>query len=836
MEYEYTTPTNVSPAAIPPLSTDAIETVLRRTAQNILTGLFGLLPLFFIPIAYAPFEYTKVLFVVFGILLATIFFSLSILRSGRVACVGGSALLAFWSIALATTAAAVLSGDMYDALIGDTFSIHSALFVLLLVFTASLIALFGQTKLFIMRTYIALAGSAVVLGVFHITRVVFGADTFSFGVFSTNTCSPLGSWNDLALFFGLIILLSIVTLEQLPLTRSGRWLFSIVIGVSLLVLAMVNFFAVWLILALVSLMVLMYALTKDRLLARGRSFADKPGVAVSSVMVSATVFIISLIFVVGGSVVGGAVSKVTGITYIEVRPSVSATIDIARDVYRDNALVGIGPSKFADAWRLYKDRSLNETIFWATDFTGGSGYIPTQLVTTGMLGVVSWIAFFIFFLLTGFRMLFKTVLADRFWYFIGTSSFVAASYLWVMAGIYTPGVATLLLAALFTGVMFAAAAVLVKDRVYTWSIDDNRRAGFVLVGMVMIMIVLAVSSLYYVGRHYAAVYTVSGAVSGLDGSETLEAVEQRIVRAFAMVASDQFARQIAFYQLSKMNALIGEVNPTPEQQQQFQLAAANGINAADQAISIDATDPLNDSALGGMYSLLAAAGVEGAADRARDAYSKARTLDPQNPSYALLEAQLLARAGNRDEARSKIAEAIGLKSNYTDALFFLSQLDVSEGNVAAAIATTQAIISLEPNNPARLYQLGVLLSSDKQRDPAIAAFERAVALDPNYANARYFLALGYIETGNTAGAIAQLEAIDALNPGNQQIQGLLNELRAGRTPQLDTAATSASTPVVEANSVSSDGDTVTTNEAPDTTLITPVNPVSDESVETEPGV
>lgn len=837
MEHEYTTPTNPNPVVTPPPTTDAIETVLRSTAQNILTGVFGLLPLFFIPIAYAPFEYTKSLFVVFGVLLATIFFSLSILRSGRVSCIGGSALLAFWSVALVAVVAALLSGDMYDALLGDTFSVHSALFILLLVFTASLIALFGQNKLFIMRTYIALAASAVVLGAFHLIRAILGADTLTLGVFGANTSSPLGSWNDLALFFGLIILLSIVTLEQLPLTRSGRLLFSVVIGVSLAVLAMVNFFAVWLILALVSLMVLMYALTKDRLLARGRSFAEKPGVAVSSVMVSAAVFIVSLIFVVGGSVVGGAVSQVTGISYIEVRPSVSATIDIARDVYRDNAFVGIGPNRFSDAWRLYKDRSLNETIFWATDFTGGSGYIPTQFVTTGILGVLGWIAFFTLFLLTGFRMLFKTVLADRFWYFIGTSSFVAATYLWVMACVYTPGVTTLLLTALFTGVTFAAAAVLMKDRVYTWAIDDNRRAGFALVGLVMVMIILAVSSLYYIGRHYAAVYTVSGAVSGLDGSATLEAVEQKIVSAFGMVASDQFARQIAFYQLSKMNALIGETSPTAEEQQQFQLAAANGINAANQAIAIDTSDPLNQSALGGIYSLLAAAGVEGAADRARDAYSKARALDPQNPSYALLEAQLLARAGDRDGARGKIAEAISLKSNYTDALFFLSQLDVAEGNVDDAIVTTQAIISLEPNNPARLYQLGVLLSSDKQRDAAIAAFERAVVLDPNYANARYFLALGYIEVGNTSGALAQLEAIDALNPGNQQIQNLLGELRAGRTPQLQTSATGTPDPVVDANSgVTSDGDTVTTSEAPDTSLIAPVNPVSDDVTETAPGV
>ncbi len=800
---------------------DQVESTLRSIAYYIITGAFAVLPLLFLPVAFAPFDYTKTLFVIMAVLIGMIFFSLSVLRSGKVIIVMPWALVALWGVAAAAILSAVLSGDLYDSFIGDVVSVHSVVFIGLLTVVATTIAILGQNRSFTMRTYIALAASAVILGLFQLLRVVIGPEVLSFGVLVSSTSSLLGSWNDLALFFGLIILFSLVALEQLPLTKWGNWLFMLVVGISLLMLAVVNFFAVWLVLALVSLLMLMYSLTKERFMSGAASIISKSNISAASVIVSAAVFTVSLIFVIGGSVVGDMVSNVTGISYVEVRPSLGATLDIARQTYQENAFVGIGTNKFVDAWRLYKDQGLNQTIFWATDFVSGSGYVSTQFVTTGIIGGLAWLAFLILFLIYGLRTLFTATLVDKSWYFIATSAFVSATYLWSMALVYTPSATILLFAAFFTGITFAAGSALNRRRTYTLSIAQNKRAGFALVGVVMLIIIGSSSSLYYIGRHYSGIYMYSGAVTGLNGSTSIEAIEQKVAESFTLVQSDQFARQIALYQLTKMNALLGVKEPTTEQQQAFQQAAANGVNAAQQAVALDSSDPLNNSTLGSVYSVLAFAGVADAANRAKDAYATARSQDPTNPTYALLEAQLLARTGDATEARIKIAEAVALKPNYTDALLFSTQLDVAEGKVADAITTTRSIISLEPNNAARYYQLGVLLSADKKLDEAITAFERAVALNQNYANARYFLALGYIEKGDNAAATTQLEVVSALNPDNAEIKQLLEDVKAGRTPATDTAQVSEQTPEVE-----SEGGTVTTSEAPDTSLIVPVNPVN----------
>ena len=809
-------------APAPQTAEDTVEVSLRTIAQNIIVIIFGLLPIFFVPVVFAPFGYTKTLLVIVGVLVSCIFFSLSVLRSGSIKISAPWALVAFWGVALVTAVSALLSGDMFDSFIGESVGVHTGFFMLLLATTMSISSVFGQTKTTIMRLYILLTGSAIVLGIFHLLRIIFGADFLTLGVFTTLSSTPLGGWNDLGLFFGLTILLSLVALEQLPLTKWGKILFSAVVGVSLLMLAVVNFFAIWIVLALVSLVQLMYTLTKDRFSEETLPLQGKAEVSTYSVTLSTAVFVFSLIFIIGGTAVGGFVSEMTYISYVEVRPSLEATVDIGRQVYQENAFVGIGPNKFSDAWRLYKDPSINQTVFWATDFASGNGFITTQFVTGGVFSILAWFVFFGLFLAAGFRMLFKAVHVDRFWYFIGTSSFVAAVYLWSMSFLYNPGPVILLLVAMFTSIMFVAHGTLLSSNGRRFSITSNRRAGFILVGVVMIVIVGSASALFYAGRHYTSVYAFSGAVSGLNGSTTLEEVEQTIASSYAVTSNDVYARQLASYQIAKMNSLLGLEESTPEQQQAFQAAAANGVNAAQLAVDTDPTDSLNWSTLGGVYSILAAAGVEGAKDRAADAFAKARLFDPTNPSYALLEAQLLSRTGDIEGARALAIAAVQLKQNYTDALFFLTQLDIADGKVEDAIATTRAIISLEPNNPARYYQLGVLESSAENVDNAIAAFSGAIALDTNYANARYFLALAYIQKGDSDAALEQLEVVLTLNPGNTDIESLIAQLKSGVAFEVapETLLEQIEEPEAVTEGISNE---VTASETPDTPLVSSVN-------------
>lgn len=812
---------------------DPIEHSLLNISQNIIAIVFGLLPLFFIPLPFIPLDYAKTILACLCVLLSMIFFSLSVLRSGRIFFAAPLALWALWGVAVATVVSAMLSGDMRDAFLGDDLGVHSSVFVLLLALVATVMLLVGQTKSTIMRLYVLLTGSAIVLGVFHLIRFLLGPDTLSLRVFHSQVATPIGGWNDLALFFGLSILVALVAFEQLPLTRWGKALFSSVILFSLIVLCVVNFYTVWLVLGLVSLVLLMYSLTKDRFREKTLPLEGaRSSISIQSVLLTVVVFVVSLLFIIGSGSVGSYISKATGISYIEVRPSFSATMEVTRHVLKENTFVGIGPNKFVDAWRLYKDPSINTTVFWATDFQGGSGYITTFFATTGVVGIFAWLLFLSLFLFAGFRMLLKASRVDRFWYFIGSSSFVAAAYLWFMSLVYVPGAAILLLAAMFTSVMFAAYAASIPMRPLTFSIAANKRSGIILVGIVMIVIIAASSGLYYIVRNYTGVQTFGKAVfeAQAPGAE-LAPIESQIAAAYAISQNETYAIQLASYQLGKLNAYASLPELSEDQQQELQASIQNGISAATIATSKDPSDALNWSTLGSIYSVLAAAAVEGALDRAKESFEKARALDPTSPLYALLEAQLYSRTGDLATARAKAQEAITLKNDYTDALFFLTQIDIAEGKTDNAITTTLSIITLEPNNPARHYQLGVLLSSKGDLDGAIESFTKAIQLDQNYANARYFLALALAQKGDTQGALTQLQAVLNINPGNSEVTALIEQLKSGEPLLLPTENTAQ---VEEPQTVQADNDAVTTTENPDTSLISPVNIVDSDEAEVDP--
>lgn len=805
---------------------DVLAGRMISVAQHILVVVFGLLPVFFVPLVAAPFGYSKVLFVLVGVLVALILYGAAFLRSGTVRVQLSWAPLVLWMVAFTAFVSALLSGDFRDALIGEAFGVHTTLFLALMALVASTWMLIGVSKLAIMRLFVLLSISTLVLALFHLSRLFFGAEFLSFGLFGGDaTLSPLGGWNDLGIFFGLTVILSLVALEQLALTRAGQALFGFVVVAALVMLAVINFFAVWVVLALISLVLLVYGITKGRF-ADGAEGEQKPVTSGMSIGASIVVFAVATTFIIGGSALGGAITSASGISYLEVRPSAQATLDVVRQVYQTDALFGMGPNRFEDAWRLFKDKSINESIFWNTDFSSGFGYIPTFFATTGIIGGIVWILFLAAFFITGMRMLIRTVVHDRMWYFIGTVSFVGGMYLWILSIVYVSGPVLLLVAALCTGLVGASYSVLMRGPVREVDGYRSRRVGVVLIVLFLACVIGSVSALYFTGRHYAGVYTFNGSLIEASTGGSLDTVEEKTVAAYSLTGNDAYARRLAEYQLARLQSLLSVEEPTQAQQDAFVGALDNGINASQAAINLDSTDPRNWSVLGNIYATLITSKVEGAYERSVESFTKAHEFDPQNPLYLLTLAQVTYASGKESEAREYVDKALTLKQNYGDAIFFIAQMDITAGNTKSAIEATRAVTVLEPQNPVRFFQLGLLLFSDSAYASAATAFERAIVLNPLYANARYYLALVYDSLGRPNEARDQLAIILKSNPDNQLVISLLSKLESGES-LVDQASDLGS--VDDATAVSESGSAVTITATPDTTLVTPVNtPVAEE--------
>lgn len=797
---------------------DSLSTFFCSMALGVLILAFGLLPLLFVPDTSVSLNFTKIYLVTLGIFAALILIILSILRKGMVSLFLPPALGLFWAFTLVAFASGLLSGDRLDTLTGTSMEIHTAGFMLLLALVMSIALFIGSVKAAVVRLFVVLGISTILLQLFHLSRLVFGPEFLSFGaLFTSPTSSPIGSFNDLAIFSGLALLVVMVLLQQVTASRVGKWVSAIVVISSLLLLMVINFYLVWLVVGFVSLITALYLIVKDTWLKGGSN--ETVMISRFAISLIGLVCIVSGAFLVSGDYLGGVVNRITNINYIEVRPSLTATIDLTKAVYANDALFGVGPNRFEDAWRSHKDPIINQTIFWNTNFTSGSGYLPTLFVTTGLTGGLFFLIFLGTFLYHGYRSLFVSEARDSSWFLIGLVSFISATYLWFMTVVYVPGATLMILASLFTGITLVATLKMRQQPGFVIDVTASKRHGIALMAVILIVCASSVYLLRDLSKQYTANLVYAAAVEEFRSGAGFDTTETALTKAQNLNPQDLYVAERAELRLAEINR-INNLEVTEENQQYFTRLLSEGIALAEEAIAIDNTNPNNYILLINFYSLLDPSQFEGLAQQIEDMFSRVRELDPQNPLHLVLLSQHKARQNQFDETRRLLLEAVALKRDYTDALYLLSQLDIQEGNIDSALAFTRSIISIEPNNPTRYFQLGLLLAADQQLEPAAKAFETAISLGGTYANARYFLALTYLDLGRTEEALSQLRLVLETNENNELVSSLISQIESGTYVRPENQA---AIPVTEEQRVSQSGDVTTTNAVPDSGVVTTLN-------------
>jgi tetratricopeptide (TPR) repeat protein len=806
------------------IKNDSAGSVLKTISQYLVLLLFTLVPIFFIPGLWASLGFDKALLTLGIASLVVVLSCFMFLTKTRITTVLPISLGLFWLVVLGAFISGVSSGDTLDALRGSVFEIHTVSFLAVLGIAMSVPLVFQGSKVMTIKTIGLFFISSSLLLVYSLLRIIFGADFLSFGSFSTVTLSPVGSFNDIAILSGLLIVSSLITLILLPLRLWLQLILSFVVIIALTLLSVVNFVSIWVVIGFFGLLILIFLLTRDTLFVDQES--RQAGRSRLLIAITTIVCVASAIFIVAGDYAENKINSFANVEYAEVVPSIEGTLGIARGVYEEGALLGIGPNRFVDAWRLYKDPSINETIFWDTDFHAGSGFVTTLFINLGLLGGVLFLAFNLWFLYLGFRILIKSTEKDSYWNYVSAVSFASACFVWGMAYVYEPSAAILLIGALFTGMTFVSAGVLLPKMVYTIPLVVNRKRGFFLMALVIIVTALAVMMLVAVGKQYVA---ESSFAKSQVTAESVAEFEEVASNSFSLYPDDRFVNVRAQIKLADLNSLINNPSPTEEDHQIFLNTVEQVQMFADQALSQDETNPDNHAILAGVYSRLAIAGINGAKERAFDSLEKAQEFDPMNPGYSLLAAQMAAGSGDLPLAREEIAKSLQLKPNFTEALFLSAQIDISEGKTDSAIDTTRSIITLEPQNPTRYFQLGMLQSSKSNFLGAIASLEAAVNLDPQYANARYLLALAYLSVERPEDALRQLESVVYTNPDNLQLQSLIAQIESGE--EVSVPDLGFDTPVSEVSPTEGDVDSDVSRRSDDTDLISPVNTVSGVEVD-----
>ncbi len=695
-----------------------LSNILDRISFWSLFLVIVLLPIFFLPFTQIPIETSKGLLLVMGLAVSIIFWIAARFSDGKINLPKSKLLLSGLGILLVFLISALFSSALKVSLFGtmlDTGTFYFMLGAFLLMLVSSIVL---KDKKDAEMVFLGVILSSLVLFVFQSLRL-FMPDLLSLGVLSGKTDSILGSWNAFGLFAGFSTVISLFIIEFLPVLKPVKWLLGILIAFSIVLSAVVNFSLIWELLGIFALIIFVYKISF--------SFGGKQaeGEKKHFPVFSFTVVMVSLLFFMSSQFIGGILPNALGLSNVEVRPSLGTTISVTKDTLMKNPILGVGPNKFEEVWAMYKPQVINSTQFWNTSFNFGSGLLPTFASTTGILGILAWLTFFVLFLTAGIKSLFSSIKNNLNWEVV--VFFVASLYLFVSSFFYSTGGVIFLLAFAFAGVFIGLSSLNHPDGEISLSFFDNPRKSFLsILLLVILMIASAAVGFKYVERLASVSY-----FSKTFSATTIPAAEDSITKAISLYQNDLYLRTYAQVYIVKINSLAAKGSSLSDaDKSDLQTSFNRAVNGAQLAIAYDDTNYLNYNSLGTVYDTVGALGVKDAYNKAIEVYKTAATLNPLNPGIKLSIARSYFNNGDTKDARDAAKEAISLKSDYLEALVALSQIEKSDGNNTDALSYAEAALVLAPDNKDLIQYVNNLKNGNSAPVPVITTPSTAPTLTP----------------------------------------------------------------------------------------------------------
>jgi hypothetical protein len=459
-------------------------------------------------------------------------------------------------------------------------------------------------------------------------------------------------------------------------------------------------------LGIFSLIIFVYKVSNSK-----KSEADMPSPSFPSV--SFIIILVSLLFFVSGSVIGGILPGRIGISNSEISPSLSATTQVTKSVLKKNPIFGLGPNRFSEAYALYKPSSINSTPFWDVAFNSGSGLLPTLVSTTGLLGILAWLIFFIMLVKSGLKSILSSIKNGENWETM--AFFVLSLYLFVSAFFYATGEVLFLLAFAFAGVFIGlSSSSHARGEVSVSFLNDHRKSFFSILLLLLLIIASAAATFMYLTR-VASVAYFGRAVT----ASTVPVAETSINKALSLHVNDLYLRTYSQIYLVKLSTLSGKGDSlTDAEKATMQDSLNQSVTGAQLATVYDAKNYLNFQALGSLFQSLATLGIKDANANAIEAYKTASALNPLNPGLKLNLAVISNALGKTQDAKDFANAALTLKPDYVDALVVLSQIAKSEGDGAHALSYAQMALSLAPQDK-NLIQYVDSLKNPVSLSPAV---------------------------------------------------------------------------------------------------------------------
>ncbi len=739
-----------------------------------------LIPIFFLPTASVNLSVAKTALFAIEVLVVFAAFLLYTLKLGKISIPKAKFLLPLSVLPLIAILSSVCSGSFTNSFFGVLLPTTSSGLTLMLVVLTLVISLSIrklEDAMLFLKLFIA---SSSVVALSFIVSILGTYGLMPSKLFQYIPTVFAGNLVDASTVLGGAILLSLMALSHKKLSKRVQYFLYALIAVSVILVGAIDFSGIIALIAGFSLLYFIYIFVSSDPLHRKVS------------KISLAILVVSVILILGRNSFNHNLSNALHIQNFDVRPNPQATLEVGKQVWSKNPLLGGGPNRFSVLWEINKPNSINPTQFWASSFSNASSYLTTMFVETGLLGTVLLLLFLLSYAYFGVRALFApTTYTSPDSKFVTSSLFFLSVYFWMSAIFYPVSIVVLALAFATVGLTVAAYTTLYVIPTREWSLLANPKVNFVSVFAIVVLVVLSAALGYVVvGRSYANIlFQKASNQYSLDAN-----VDNALValsKSYTIYGNSLYLQNMANLTLVRLSTKLNELqskkvtNLDTATKNEVQALISDALGSAQAAINSDKKDYINYTLLGKVYELLAYNSIPGALDNAKATYTEALKYSPYNPAIPLELARLDILGGDSKSAEAHIAESLALKPNYIDAYFTLAQMQVADKNIPAAIKSVESATLIDPSNAGLYFQLGLLKYDSKDFAGSVSSFERAVSLVPDYANAKYFLGLSYENIGKHIEAIKQFEDIAQSNPDNAEVKFILSNLKAGNSPFAD---------------------------------------------------
>lgn len=773
-------------------SSRAMEICEKISKYSIYVLVF-LLPLFFLPWTANVLDFNKQLLLMVLVLVSLIAWWLRILMAGEFSFKLSLVNLALVALFLIYLLATIFSLWGYGSFWGLPLSASDSLLTLLCLAIFYLVLVNVLEKKEIFYSFLILTVSGLLAIAFGVVQL-FGKLPLPFDFAKMASFNTIGSVNSLSLFAA--VLLPLIISFIINTKKLLRVAFIVSAALSALLLILVNFSVAWWIAMIGSALIIVCGTQR-------REFFDNRWL------------ILPMFFLALGLFFGFFKFQIPGLPArpIEVYLNQRTSMSIGWEALKARPVLGSGPGTFVYDFSKYKSPELNQGIFWNIRFDSPSSKIVNVLATTGVLGLLSFLALIGLFVLEGLKYLFGVSIlkkdqenqappvSEPIWWNFGLGIFSSFVALTIAYFLYSSNLTMGFLFFLLLGGFISIFAAKRKE----FTLESSSWLTLTVTFIFTLVFIFSLGLFILEGQRYIAeIFYLKGAQAWQEGKseESLGYLEGAIKKNSKM---DLYWRELSQIYLQELDKEARRTDISKEEvNQRAQAIINNAVTAAKNATDLNPSNVANWSVRGLVYQNLIGI-VGGIEDWASDVYDKAIELEPTNPYFptqkgiSLRQAALLdgVKQNEKDalfsSAKAQFNKAIELKSDYAPAHFQIAMTYQAEGKQKEAIAKleeTKKITSADDIGLA--FQLGLLYYQSKDYTSAKAELERAVSINPNYSNALYFLGLAYDQLGQKQKAIDVFQKVADLNKENTEIKSILSNLKAGRealsglTPQTDT--------------------------------------------------